>query len=140
MQKCHRSAFLHFCSHFKKIKKNVTKTDSWAFLFTRLCSQIFQATVDYQLWRHHGNLLPFGLSDIPLLAWLLVSLSLMLVVVLNEVVKLHEIRYECSHETKLKCMSICGRLTIANWLDLSSQWVCNYLTELRALIWSHWSF
>lgn len=57
--------------------------------------------MDYQLWRHHGSLLQFGLGDIPLLAWLLVSLSLMLVVVLNEVVKLHEIRYESCQ--KIKC-------------------------------------
>lgn len=58
-----------------------------------LLSQIVQATVDYQLWRHKGSLLTFNLGDIPLLAWLLVSLSPLLVVVVNEVVKLHEIRY-----------------------------------------------
>ncbi|TMS22446.1 Transmembrane protein 94, partial [Larimichthys crocea] len=57
-----------------------------------LLSQIVQATVDYQLWRHQGSPLTFNLGDIPLLAWLLVSVSLLLVVVVNEVVKLHEIR------------------------------------------------
>lgn len=61
-------------------------------LLSSLLSQIVQATVDYQLWRHQGSPLTFNLGDIPLLAWLLVSVSLLLVVVVNEVVKLHEIR------------------------------------------------
>ncbi|CAF90400.1 unnamed protein product, partial [Tetraodon nigroviridis] len=79
-------------------------SNSWWCLIVPvvLCSQVIQATVDYQLWRHYGNPLSFGLGNIPLLAWLLVSLSLMLVVVLNEVVKLHEIRYERSHKAQLK--------------------------------------
>ncbi|XP_061665554.1 transmembrane protein 94 isoform X4 [Syngnathoides biaculeatus] len=59
-----------------------------------LVSEIVQATVDYQLWHDQHSLLNFGLGDIPLLSWLLVSLSLLLVVVVNEVVKLHEIRFE----------------------------------------------
>lgn len=50
--------------------------------------------MDYQLWRDRGSPLTFDLGDIPLLAWLLASLSPLLVVVVNEVVKLHEIRYE----------------------------------------------
>lgn len=94
-----------------KTTTNKTITKTHPFLFFRLCSQIFQAMVDYQLWHHHDSLLPFGLGDIPLLAWLLVSLSLMLVVVLNEVVKLHEIRYE----DQAKMHNICGKLTIAHW-------------------------
>ncbi|XP_040885345.1 transmembrane protein 94-like [Toxotes jaculatrix] len=57
-----------------------------------LLSQIVQASVDYQLWRDRGNLPTFNLGDIPLLAWMLVSLSMLLLVVVNEVVKLHEIR------------------------------------------------
>lgn len=60
----------------------------------RLLSQVVQATVDYQLWHHQHSPLLFDLSDIPLLAWLLVSLSPLLVVMVNEIVKLHEIRYE----------------------------------------------
>lgn len=64
------------------------------YLSFSLLSQIVQATVDYQVWRHQGSLLTFNLGDIPLLAWLLVSLSPLLVVVVNEVVKLHEIRYK----------------------------------------------
>ncbi|MEQ2166252.1 hypothetical protein GOODEAATRI_025966 [Goodea atripinnis] len=52
-----------------------------------------QATVDYQLWRDQSSCLTFSLANIPLEVWLLASLSPLLVVVVNEVVKLHEIRY-----------------------------------------------
>lgn len=62
-----------------------------------LLSQVVQAMVDYQLWRHQASPLTLNLGDIPLLAWLVVSLSPLLVVVVNEVVKLHEIRYEMRH-------------------------------------------
>lgn len=58
--------------------------------------------MDYQLWHHQHSPMPFDLSDIPLLAWLLASLSPLLVIVINEIVKLHEIRYEKkSHWKKL---------------------------------------
>ncbi|XP_027145089.1 transmembrane protein 94 isoform X2 [Larimichthys crocea] len=67
-----------------------------------LLSQIVQATVDYQLWRHQGSPLTFNLGDIPLLAWLLVSVSLLLVVVVNEVVKLHEIRVRVRYQKRQK--------------------------------------
>ncbi|XP_057681436.1 transmembrane protein 94 isoform X2 [Corythoichthys intestinalis] len=67
-----------------------------------LVSQIVQATVDYQLWHDQGTSLNFGLSDIPLLGWLLVSLSLLLVVVVNEVVKLHEIRVRVRYQKRQK--------------------------------------
>ncbi len=72
--------------------------NSFSPLSFSLLSQIVQAMVDYQLWRHQASLLTFKLGDIPLLAWLLVSLSPLLVMVVNEVVKLHEIRYEIRHE------------------------------------------
>ncbi|KAM7371274.1 hypothetical protein PAMP_010760 [Pampus punctatissimus] len=67
-----------------------------------LLSQIIQATVDYQLWRDRGSLLTFNLADIPLLAWLLASLSPLLVVVVNEVVKLHEIRVRVRYQKRQK--------------------------------------
>uniref|UniRef100_A0A673A9J3 Transmembrane protein 94 n=1 Tax=Sphaeramia orbicularis TaxID=375764 RepID=A0A673A9J3_9TELE len=67
-----------------------------------LLSQIVQATVDYQLWRDQSSLLTFDLADIPLLAWLLVSLSPLLVVVVNEVVKLHEIRVRVRYQKRQK--------------------------------------
>ncbi|XP_019731271.1 transmembrane protein 94 isoform X2 [Hippocampus comes] len=67
-----------------------------------LLSQIVQATVDYQLWHDQDSLLNFGLRDIPLVGWLLVSLSLLLVVVVNEVVKLHEIRVRVRYQKRQK--------------------------------------
>lgn len=67
-----------------------------------LLSQMVQATVDYQLWRDESGLLDFKLGDIPLLAWLLMSLSLLLVVVVNEVVKLHEIRVRVRYQKRQK--------------------------------------
>ncbi|XP_068160999.1 endoplasmic reticulum magnesium-transporting P-type ATPase isoform X3 [Antennarius striatus] len=67
-----------------------------------LFSQVVQATVDYQLWRYRGSSLTFNLGDIPLLAWLLVSLSPLLVVVINEVVKLHEIRVRVRYQKRQK--------------------------------------
>ena len=67
---------------------------TFTFFITRLLGQIVQATVDYQLWCDRDSLLTFNLGSIPLEAWLLASLSTLLVVVVNEVVKLHEIRYE----------------------------------------------
>ena len=72
-----------------------------SLLSPSLLSQVVQATVDYQLWRDQGSLLTFDLRDIPLLAWLLVSVSPLLVVLVNEVVKLHEIRYERRQELTL---------------------------------------
>ncbi|XP_063337806.1 transmembrane protein 94 isoform X1 [Pelmatolapia mariae] len=67
-----------------------------------LVSQIVQATVDYQLWCDKTAVLCFKLADIPLEAWLLVSLSLLLVVVVNEVVKLHEIRVRVRYQKRQK--------------------------------------
>lgn len=58
----------------------------------RLLGQVVQTAVDLQLWTHRASHVHFGLEDVPLLTWLLGCLSLVLVVVTNEVVKLHEIR------------------------------------------------
>lgn len=67
-----------------------------------LLSQMVQATVDYQLWRDQSSFLSFSPRDIPLLAWLLMSLSPLLVVVVNEVVKLHEIRVRVRYQKRQK--------------------------------------
>ncbi|KAM6963636.1 transmembrane protein 94 isoform 2-T2 [Tautogolabrus adspersus] len=67
-----------------------------------LLSQVVQATVDYQLWRNRQGFLVFNLRDIPLHAWLLVSVSPLLVVVVNEVVKLHEIRVRVRYQKRQK--------------------------------------
>ena len=64
----------------------------WAAASCRLLGQVAQTAVDLQLWTHRDSHIHFGLEDVPLLTWLLGCLSLVLVVVTNEVVKLHEIR------------------------------------------------
>lgn len=58
----------------------------------RLLGQVVQTAVDLRLWTHRDSRVHFGLEDVPLLTWLLGCLSLVLVVVTNEIVKLHEIR------------------------------------------------
>ncbi|XP_071400574.1 transmembrane protein 94 isoform X2 [Centroberyx affinis] len=67
-----------------------------------LLGQVVQATVDYQLWCDRSSTLTFDLGDIPLLAWLLVSLSPLLVVLVNELVKLHEIRVRVRYQKRQK--------------------------------------
>lgn len=117
---CDNTSWIYFSLFlFILWKKSISKkTYSWSFLFSRLLCQIVQAIIDYQLWCHHGSLFTFSLGDIPLLAWLLVSLSLMLVVVVNEVVKLHEIRYNSSHKTELK------------WENIHSKWQTGDINEM----------
>ncbi|KAL0179241.1 hypothetical protein M9458_024683, partial [Cirrhinus mrigala] len=56
-----------------------------------LLGQVVQAVIDYQLWQDRSTEVVFTLHHIPLLVWLLVSLSIVLVVLINEAVKLHEI-------------------------------------------------
>ncbi|XP_036428331.1 transmembrane protein 94 isoform X1 [Colossoma macropomum] len=65
-----------------------------------LLGQVVQATVDYQLWQDRR--LVFTLSDVPKVVWLLVSLSTMLVVLINEAVKLHEIRVRVRYQKRQK--------------------------------------
>ncbi|CAN9508711.1 unnamed protein product [Ophioblennius macclurei] len=67
-----------------------------------LVSQVVQATVDYQLWHDRHSRLTFDLRHIPLEAWLLVSVSPLLVVAVNEAVKLHEIRVRVRYQKRQK--------------------------------------
>ncbi|XP_017292535.1 transmembrane protein 94 isoform X1 [Kryptolebias marmoratus] len=67
-----------------------------------LLGQVVQAAVDYQLWRDQSSSLTFNLGNIPLEAWLLASSSLLLVVVVNEVTKLHEIRVRVRYQKRQK--------------------------------------
>ncbi|CAL8284244.1 unnamed protein product [Merluccius merluccius] len=67
-----------------------------------LLGQVVQATVDYQLWFDRSAPLTFALRDIPLMALLLVSLSPLLVVLVNEMVKLHEIRVRVRYQKRQK--------------------------------------
>ncbi|XP_047465061.1 transmembrane protein 94 isoform X2 [Mugil cephalus] len=67
-----------------------------------LLGQVVQATLDYLLWRDRSSLLTFNLDDIPREAWLVASLSPLLVVLVNEVVKLHEIRVRVRYQKRQK--------------------------------------
>ncbi|XP_077019898.1 transmembrane protein 94 isoform X2 [Tamandua tetradactyla] len=67
-----------------------------------LLGQVVQTAVDLQLWTHRDSHIHFGLEDVPLLTWLLGCLSLVLVVVTNEIVKLHEIRVRVRYQKRQK--------------------------------------
>ncbi|GAB1297067.1 Transmembrane protein 94 [Apodemus speciosus] len=71
-------------------------------LHTVLLGQVVQTVVDLQLWTHRDSRVHFGLEDVPLLTWLLGCLSLVLVVVTNEIVKLHEIRVRVRYQKRQK--------------------------------------
>ncbi|EHB10775.1 hypothetical protein GW7_04468 [Heterocephalus glaber] len=67
-----------------------------------LLGQVVQTAVDLQLWTHRDSQIHFGLKDVPLVTWLLGCLSLVLVVVTNEIVKLHEIRVRVRYQKRQK--------------------------------------
>uniref|UniRef100_A0A672N4M6 Transmembrane protein 94 n=1 Tax=Sinocyclocheilus grahami TaxID=75366 RepID=A0A672N4M6_SINGR len=69
---------------------------------TVLLGQVIQAVIDYQLWQDRSTEVVFTLHHIPLLVWLLVSLSIVLVVLINEAVKLHEIRVRVRYQKRQK--------------------------------------
>ncbi|XP_036613431.1 transmembrane protein 94 isoform X8 [Trichosurus vulpecula] len=67
-----------------------------------LLGQLVQTAVDLQLWTNRDSHINFGLADVPLITWLLGCLSLILVVVTNESVKLHEIRVRVRYQKRQK--------------------------------------
>ncbi|KAG7491704.1 hypothetical protein MATL_G00006910 [Megalops atlanticus] len=67
-----------------------------------LLGQVVQATVDFQLWQDRNAKVTFPLRNIPMKAWLLVSLSPVLVILVNEAVKLHEIRVRVRYQKRQK--------------------------------------
>ncbi|KAM9006661.1 transmembrane protein 94 isoform X6 [Sarcophilus harrisii] len=67
-----------------------------------LLGQLVQTAVDLQLWTNRHSPTHFGLADVPLITWLLGCLSLILVVVTNEIVKLHEIRVRVRYQKRQK--------------------------------------
>ncbi|CAB1311836.1 unnamed protein product [Coregonus sp. 'balchen'] len=84
-------------------KKNPFSNTWWCLtVLVVLFGQMVQATVDYKLWQDRSGSLTFDLKDIPMLAWLLVSLSSLVVVMLNEAVKLHEIRVRVRYQKRQK--------------------------------------
>ncbi|KPP72939.1 hypothetical protein Z043_108016 [Scleropages formosus] len=67
-----------------------------------LLGQVLQAIVDFQLWQDRSARGTVALKDIPIEVWLLVSLSPLLVVLVNEAVKLHEIRVRVRYQKRQK--------------------------------------
>ncbi|XP_053309701.1 transmembrane protein 94 isoform X2 [Spea bombifrons] len=65
-------------------------------------AQALQTALDLKLWTNTDSPLAFHFLDIPLLAWLLGSLSLLIVLVINEIVKLHEIRVRVRYQKRQK--------------------------------------
>jgi len=79
---------------FSLAESHVNTNSFWIFFSSphRLLGQVVQALIDYQLWQDRSAEVVFTLHHIPLFVWLIVSLSIVLVVLINEAVKLHEIR------------------------------------------------
>uniref|UniRef100_A0A8C4SUU1 Transmembrane protein 94 n=1 Tax=Erpetoichthys calabaricus TaxID=27687 RepID=A0A8C4SUU1_ERPCA len=67
-----------------------------------LLGQVIQAIVDFKLWNNVHSTVVITMEDIPLWSWLLGSLSVFLVVVVNEMVKLHEIRVRVRYQKRQK--------------------------------------
>lgn len=59
----------------------------------RVLGQVAQTVLDLKLWENLNSSLTFNHVSISPVSWLLGFLSLVLVVIINEIVKLHEIRY-----------------------------------------------
>uniref|UniRef100_A0A4W3GK90 Transmembrane protein 94 n=1 Tax=Callorhinchus milii TaxID=7868 RepID=A0A4W3GK90_CALMI len=67
-----------------------------------LVGQMVQVVLDLKLWRNAETPLTYELQDVPVPCWLLGLLSLFLVIVINEVVKLHEIRVRVRYQKRQK--------------------------------------
>ncbi|XP_069510905.1 transmembrane protein 94 isoform X2 [Ambystoma mexicanum] len=79
-------------------------SNMWWFLTLPvvLVGQILQTTLDLTFWTNTQSSLSFHLADLPLVSWLLALLSLLSVVVINELVKLHEIRVRVRYQKRQK--------------------------------------
>ncbi|XP_064423625.1 transmembrane protein 94 isoform X4 [Latimeria chalumnae] len=67
-----------------------------------LLGQLLQAAADLNLWKNTQSKRNFHLHDISLVSWLLGTLSLILVIMINEIVKLHEIRVRVRSQKRQK--------------------------------------
>ncbi|XP_048466673.1 transmembrane protein 94 isoform X1 [Rhincodon typus] len=75
----------------------------WCFtLPVVIAGQIILVVVDLKLWKNTATSLTFDLQDIPLISWLIGFLSVILVMLVNEVVKLHEIRVRDRYQKRQK--------------------------------------
>ncbi|XP_058029997.1 transmembrane protein 94 isoform X4 [Ahaetulla prasina] len=67
-----------------------------------LLGQIVQTFLDLKLWVNLDSPVTYQMDDIPMASWLLGLLSLVLVVIINETVKLHEIRVRVRYQKRQK--------------------------------------
>uniref|UniRef100_A0A670XTS7 Transmembrane protein 94 n=1 Tax=Pseudonaja textilis TaxID=8673 RepID=A0A670XTS7_PSETE len=67
-----------------------------------LLGQVVQTFVDLKLWVNSESPVTYQVNDIPMASWLLGLLSLVLVVIINETVKLHEIRVRVRYQKRQK--------------------------------------
>ncbi|XP_044309887.1 transmembrane protein 94 isoform X1 [Varanus komodoensis] len=67
-----------------------------------LLGQVIQTLLDLKLWVNLESPITCRVGDIPLASWLLGLLSLVLVVIINETVKLHEIRVRVRYQKRQK--------------------------------------
>ncbi|XP_078728840.1 transmembrane protein 94 isoform X1 [Lampetra fluviatilis] len=79
-------------------------TNTWwtAMVPLLLALQAVQAAVDVQLWRNGESLVAVWLADVPVVTWLLGFLWLIPLVVVNELIKLHEIRMRVRYQKRQK--------------------------------------
>ncbi|XP_077183955.1 transmembrane protein 94 isoform X3 [Paroedura picta] len=67
-----------------------------------LLGQVIQTLLDLKLWVNLESPVAYKMDDIPMASWLLGLLSLILVVIINETVKLHEIRVRVRYQKRQK--------------------------------------
>ncbi|XP_053231853.1 transmembrane protein 94 isoform X1 [Podarcis raffonei] len=67
-----------------------------------LLGQVIQTLLDLKLWVNLESPVTYKMDDIPMASWLLGLLSLILVVIINETVKLHEIRVRVRYQKRQK--------------------------------------
>ncbi|CAN0009770.1 unnamed protein product [Lampetra planeri] len=79
-------------------------TNTWwtAMVPLLLVLQAVQAAVDVQLWLNGESLVAVWLADVPVVTWLLGFLWLIPLVVINELIKLHEIRMRVRYQKRQK--------------------------------------
>ncbi|XP_042304372.1 transmembrane protein 94 isoform X7 [Sceloporus undulatus] len=67
-----------------------------------LLGQVIQTFLDLMLWVNLESPVTYHMDDIPMASWLLGLLSIILVVIINETVKLHEIRVRVRYQKRQK--------------------------------------
>ncbi|KAL7989456.1 hypothetical protein Chor_012122 [Crotalus horridus] len=91
-----------YCANFNSSAFSVNVTGCFSLVLQRLLGQIVQTFLDLKLWVNLESPVTYQMDDIPMASWLLGLLSLVLVVIINETVKLHEIRVRVRYQKRQK--------------------------------------